>query len=93
MASDLWIGRPSLVDKPIIEHVFETSISDAYEQEGIGYLKEELHAEIQHKKLLLETVLYQQDSSFIFLIAKRADKVVGTILYGPCNDLIKTCTR
>jgi hypothetical protein len=62
LTQNLKIGKPSLEDKAMIEHVFETSIKDAYEREGIGHLKEELRQEIQHKKLLLQNAYQQQQN-------------------------------
>ncbi|WP_405155912.1 GNAT family N-acetyltransferase [Paenibacillus sp. FSL K6-0108] len=75
--------------------VFEASITEAFIQEGLGSLHEDIRDEIEHKKAMLHSALYpdnNQESDVFFLLAKREDNVVGTISYGPCGEEIQECT-
>lgn len=75
--------------------VFETSITNAFTQEGLGSLHEDIRDEIEHKKAMLHFALHpdnNKESSVFFLLAKREDTVVGTISYGPCGEEIQECT-
>lgn len=73
--------------------VFETSIPDAFEKEGLGLSKEVIHKEIEHKKYLLDASLDSADSDIYFIIAKLEDTVIGTISFGSCGEDIKKCTE
>ncbi|WP_440117821.1 GNAT family N-acetyltransferase [Paenibacillus sp. QZ-Y1] len=75
--------------------VFETSIPFAFNQEGIGSLHEDIQGEIEHKKALLHSALHSDNtkkSNVFFLLAKRDDRIVGTISFGPCGKEIQECT-
>ncbi|MNO47913.1 Acetyltransferase (GNAT) family protein [compost metagenome] len=71
--------------------VFEESISDAFDQEGLGHLQEDIQSEITHKKQMALSSLDQANSDTYFLIAKLDENVVGTISYGPCGEAIQIC--
>ncbi|MDK8189117.1 GNAT family N-acetyltransferase [Paenibacillus sp. UMB7766-LJ446] len=76
--------------------VFETSITNAFMQEGLGALHEDIRDEIEHKKAMLHSALHpdnNKESSVFFLLAKREETVVGTISYGPCGEEIQECTN
>lgn len=73
--------------------VFNASISDAFEQEGLGQYQEDIQSEIDQKKQKALASLDPANSSIYFLIAKFDETVVGTISYGPCGEAIQTCTE
>jgi GNAT superfamily N-acetyltransferase len=73
--------------------VFEKSIVDAFEQEGLGHLQEDIQSEIAHKKQKALSSLDQTNSDTYFLIAKLDENVVGTISYGPCGEDIQICAE
>lgn len=93
MIHNLVISYPTQADAKSAYQVFEISISDAFEKEGLGHLEEEIHSEVIHKKHLLDSYLELLDSNLNFLIAKLDDRVVGTISFGPCGVDIKKCTE
>ena len=90
---DFWITPPDETDLKSACKVFEASITDAFEQEGLGHLKEEILKEIEHKKNLLTYSLKNPAADVYFLVAKTGDRVIGTISFGPCGSDIKTCTN
>ncbi|MDF2545936.1 MAG: family acetyltransferase [Anaerosolibacter sp.] len=93
MINDLFISSPTETDLKSAYQVFETSIPDAFEKEGLGSLKEDIHREIMHKKHLLDASIALPRSDIYFLIAKLDGTVVGTISFGPCGEDIKKCTE
>lgn len=93
MINGLSISNPTRADTKSAYHVFETSIRDAFDKEGLGHLKEDIYTEIEHKKHSLDASLELKDSDFYFLIAKINETVVGTISFGPCGEHIKKCTE
>ena len=90
---DLLIVRPTKKDINSAYDVFEASITDAFEKEGLGHLKEDILKEIQYKKDLLNFSVDNTDSEVCFFVAKMDGKVIGTISFGPCGDDIKKCTN
>ncbi|WP_339320083.1 GNAT family N-acetyltransferase [Paenibacillus sp. FSL R10-2734] len=73
--------------------VFEESISDAFNKEGLGHLQEDIQSEIDHKKQKAFSSLDLANSDTYFLIAKMDETVVGTISYGPCGEAIQICAE
>lgn len=75
--------------------VFERSITQAFNQEGLGSLQDDMKDEIEHKKSLLQSTLHPDKSSestdtgSFFLLAKSGNNVVGTISYAPCGEEIR----
>lgn len=92
MMNDLLIIKPTKKDIKLAYDVFEASITDAFEKEGLGYLKEDILKEIEDKKNLITDSL-KTDSDLYFLVAKIDDHVIGTISFGPCGNDIKKCTN
>lgn len=93
MMKDLLIVKPTKKDIESAYHVFEVTIADAFEKEGLGYLKEDILREIECKKNLITYSLENPDSNIYFLVAKIYDNVIGTISFGPCGNDIKKCTN
>ncbi|MEC0234891.1 GNAT family N-acetyltransferase [Paenibacillus kribbensis] len=80
-------------DLEAADHVFESSISAAFEQEGLEALIDDIQQEIEHKKQLLRASLSDLNPDLFFLTAKHNHNVVGTISYGPCGEEIRKCTN
>ncbi len=93
MFNQLLIERPSKNDIEAIHKVFDITLPDTYEKEGLSHLKDEILSEIEYKKKLLNLALVKNDMRVYFLIAKMNDEVVGTISYSPCSDLIRELTN
>ncbi|MCM3628163.1 GNAT family N-acetyltransferase [Paenibacillus glycanilyticus] len=72
--------------------VFRRTIPDAFEQEGLGALTDEICQEIESKRLMLNEALFTSGSSVHFLVARKDGDIVGTISIGPCNGDIIQCT-
>lgn len=87
------ISNPTQADIKSAYQVFETSIPDAFEKEGLGLANEDIHREIEHKKHLLNAALDSTDTGIFFIIAKLDEAVIGTISYGPCGEDIRKCTQ
>ncbi|WP_379153293.1 GNAT family N-acetyltransferase [Paenibacillus sp. sgz5001063] len=77
--------------QPVIQ-LFTCSISDAFEQEGLAYLQEDIHNEVEKKKLMAEASLDSRNTSPYFLVAKIDGVIVGTISFAPCGEDIRSCT-
>lgn len=95
MVNGLVISNPTQADIKLVYQLFETSIPIAFENEGLGHSKADIHKEIEHKKHLLDKSLELTDShtNIFFLIAKLDETVVGTISFGSCGEDIKKCTE
>lgn len=93
MINGLSICSPTHVDIKSAYQVFEITIPEAFEKEGLGFLKEDIRREIEHKKHLLDTSMDQTNPDTFFLFAKLDQAVVGTISFGPCGEDIKRCTE
>ncbi|NLV92316.1 MAG: GNAT family N-acetyltransferase [Firmicutes bacterium] len=91
--SNLVIAKPTRKDIESAYDVFATTITDAFEKEDIGHLKEDISKEIQHKKKLMAYAVANPDSEVHFLVAKIDNRVIGTISFGPCGSDIKKCTN
>ncbi|MDF2519806.1 MAG: acetyltransferase [Clostridia bacterium] len=89
---NLVISNPTETDVKSAYLVFEVSIRDAFEKEGLGALEEDINREILNKKHMLDASLNLPDSGTYFLIAKLGDTVVGTISFGACGEDIRRCT-
>lgn len=92
MIKDLIITNASSMDIESANQVFELSIPDAFEKEGLGSLKEDIEREVLNKVRMLESTFSSAESDTYFLLAKSKDAVVGTISFGPCGEDIIICT-
>ena len=93
MLNQLTIVRPTKEDIKSIYNVFEKTITNAFEKEGISYLKDDILDEIESKKQLLHIALLNNDTTVYFLVARINNEVIGTISYSPCNDDVKKFTN
>jgi GNAT superfamily N-acetyltransferase len=93
MINGLLITNPAETDIKAVYKVFETSIPDAFEKEGLGSLKEDIYEQVIYKKHLFDTSLKLPNSDIYFLVAKLDETIVGTISFRPCGEDIKKCTK
>ncbi|WP_285715370.1 GNAT family N-acetyltransferase [Pelosinus sp. IPA-1] len=75
-----------------IDSVFESTILEAFNAEGLGSWDEVIQKEIAYKKQLLTDSLAVMESEVFFFIAKWEGQVVGTISFGSCGEDIRKCT-
>lgn len=92
MINGLIITNLSYDEIESAHQVFQASIPDAFEKEGLGSQKEFINSEILHKKHMLHTALEENDSKLYFKIAKLNNTVIGTVSFGPCGEDTKKCT-
>jgi len=90
--TEVYITSPEYTDVISTNLIFETTIRDAFEKEGLGHLEEDITDEIEHKKRMLEASLSEQNNIY-FLIAKVDDLTIGTVSFSPCGEIIKKCTE
>lgn len=93
MINDLSIVKPTKDDIKLVQYVFESSITDAFDKEGLGHMKKEILREIEFKKELITLTVENLASEVDFLVAKISNDVIGTISFGPCGSDIKKCTN
>lgn len=93
MVNGIIISNPARTDIKSAYQVFEISIPDAFDKEGLGSLKEDIQREVEYKKYLLDASFNMAGSDIYFKIAKLEDTVIGTISFGPCGEDIKKCTE
>lgn len=92
MVNDLIISNLNQTERESAYQVFETSIPDAFEKEGLASLKEDINSEITHKKHMLDVSLGLSNSEIRFFAAKLEGHVIGTISFGPCSEDIRKFT-
>ncbi|MRN57270.1 GNAT family N-acetyltransferase [Paenibacillus monticola] len=89
----LTIGNLTQADTLSVNQLFEASITDAFEKEGLGHFQDDIQQEIENKKRLVERALDPTTMDTYFLLAKINEVVVGTISYRPCGEDIRICTE
>ena len=86
------IRRPKYEDIQELNHFFEIVITDTFIKEGIGDLVNEMKEEIETKKQYLaghiQRVIVRSGDS----LHRDGNQIVGSIAYGPANELICKCT-
>lgn len=87
------IGRPKIEDTELINEFFQIVIKDTFEKNDISHLVDLIEEEIEYKRNCLNQDFESEGKSMYFLIAKEEEKIVGSIAYGPANDLINICTK
>lgn len=86
------ISRPKFEDIELINEFFELVIRDTFERNDIADLTDLIVEEIEDKRKCLNQDIESDGKNRYFLIAKENDKIVGSIEYGPSNELIISCT-
>jgi GNAT superfamily N-acetyltransferase len=87
------ISRPKYEDIQVINEFFELVIRDTFERNGIADLVDTIVEEIEDKRRCLNQDLESDGKNRYFLIAKEDNKIVGSIEFGPSNELISSCTK
>lgn len=87
------VRRPKLEDREQLNDFFRTVITDTFIQEGIGDQLNDLNEEIEGKRKYLESDFESNGENRYFLIAFYDDKIIGSIEYGPANEIIRKCTN
>ena len=87
------ISRPKYEDIQVINEFFELVIRDTFERNDIEDLVDTIAEEIEDKRRCLNQDIESDGKNRYFLIAKEDDKIVGSIEYGPSNELISSCTN
>lgn len=84
----IWIRRPDFSDGEKLDAFFKMVITDTYQKEGIGHLGKDIENEIISKNTILLNDLESDGQERYFLIAFMDGCIVGTIEYGPPNEMI-----
>lgn len=90
---NLVVRRPKFEEIDSINEFFELVIRDTFERNGISDLVETMEEEIEDKRNCLKQDIESNGENRYFLIVTIEDQVVGSIEYGPSNDLIITSTN
>lgn len=79
---------PDFSDIEELNLFFSAVISDTFQKEVEGNCEAFILEEIEEKKVFLHEALASKGEKRFFLLAKKDQKIVGTIAYGPCGELI-----
>lgn len=82
------IRRPITEDREQLIEFFKTVIIDTFSKEGIGQLND-INEEIEVKKRYLTSDFESNGEKRYFLIAFFGDKIIGSIEFGPANEIIR----
>jgi GNAT superfamily N-acetyltransferase len=85
---NITIDKPKVKDREVLHSFFEEALIDTFTKEGIGEMVQELENEIYEKKTFLEEYYITNGEKRFFLVAWVNNEIVGTIAYGPSNDII-----
>lgn len=91
-ANSLSICPVVLDDTESLARLYELTIPDAFEREGLGHLQSDILQEIKGKMLLVKGCLDPQNTDSYFWVARIDGNIVGTISYAPCGEDIRVCT-
>jgi len=72
---------------------FRRVITDTMENEGLGEDHKMINSEVEEKNKFLQEDIESCSKKHFFLVARYEDKIVGTIAYGPCGELIIECSE
>ena len=87
------ISRPKYENIQLINEFFELVIRDTFERNGITNLVDTIVEEIEDKRRCLNQDIESDGINRYFIIAKEDNKIIGSIEYGPSNELISSCTN
>lgn len=87
------LSRPIIDEMELINDFFKLVIDDTFEKNSISHLVDAIANEIEEKRKLLKQDMESNGANRYFLIAKDGRKIVGSIEYGPSNELINICTE
>ncbi len=87
------IERPIKEDLEETNQFFKKVLTYTFASNGIVNMDEDLELEIKTKIKYLKQDHESDGQMRYFLIAKMDEKIVGTIEFGPANDLITDCNN
>jgi GNAT superfamily N-acetyltransferase len=87
------IRRPRTEDIDELNQFFRIVITDTFLREGLSGLIDDIEAEIESKKNLLQMDFNSKGEKRYFIIAFVGGKIIGTIEYGPASEIIQDCTN
>ncbi|MGG3468654.1 GNAT family N-acetyltransferase [Neobacillus pocheonensis] len=87
------IRRPIVEDINELNQLFRTVITDTFTKEGIEEKVDDIEKEIEVKNKYLVNDFESLGAERYFLVGIHADKIVGSIEYGPASELICDCTN
>jgi len=90
---NITIHRPISADMEELNQLFRRVITDTMENEGLGEDHKMINAEVEEKNKFLKEHIESGGKKRFFLVARYDDKIVGTIAYGPCGELIIECSE
>ena len=86
------IGVPDIDDRSGVVHLLERSISDAFIQEGLDDIGEEIQSIIDTKKIMFDEFVQNPGQTTQIFVAKETDQIVGIISFAPRGKEIRDCT-
>lgn len=87
------IRRPTTADLEQLNDFFRTVIIDTFIKEGIGDQLNNINEEIEVKKRYLTSDFESNGKERYFLIAFYGDKIIGSIEFGPANEIISNVSN
>lgn len=91
--TNIEISRPKIEDIELINDFFQIVLRDTFRKNDILDLVDTMLEEFTDKRRCLNQDIESNGKNRFFLIAKDANKIVGSIEYGPSNELIHSCTN
>lgn len=82
------IRRPNRSDRQRLIDFFKLMVTDTFEKEGVGHLKEDIQNEIQEKIKYLDMDLESNGQLHYFLIMEEEGRLIGTAALGKASHLI-----
>lgn len=87
------IRRPTTDDTEALHRFFQMMVRDTFAKENLLQYTEEIESEIENKIQYLDDDLRSNGTDRYFLLAVRDGIIIGTIEYGPPNNLIRELTQ
>ncbi|MDN5352824.1 MAG: aminoglycoside 6-adenylyltransferase [Clostridiales bacterium] len=91
--TEIIVRRPQIEEQERVLDFFKCVLEDTFEKNGLSHMTDTLISEIEDKKRCLFQDFESEGESRYFLIAVAGETILGSIEYGPSNDLIGTCTQ
>lgn len=91
--NNIEISRPRIDEVELINEFFKLVIHDTFMRNNISDLVDTLANEIEDKRRCLNQDMESNGKNRYFLVAKDGREIIGSIEYGPSNELINLCTK
>lgn len=91
--NNIKIFRPNIEDIQKINEFFELVLRDTFRKNHIENLQDLLAEEIECKKEFLAEDFKSNGEKIFFLIAKEGENIIGTVQYGPSNEVIVSASK